>query len=74
MVETKRDRGAAVVLSSHRLHDLAGVCDAYLFLVNHQATLMKAHEISPVGPVTAATLMDVFDRLRGGAACFRAVS
>jgi ABC-2 type transport system ATP-binding protein len=74
MVETKRDRGAAVVLSSHRLHDLAGVCDAYLFLVNHQATLMKAHEISPVGPVTAATLMDVFDRLRGGAACFRTAS
>ena len=74
MVETKRDRGAAVVLSSHRLHDLAGVCDAYLFLVNHQATLMKAHDISPVGPVTAATLMDVFDRLRGGAACFRAAS
>ena len=72
MVETKRDRGAAVVLSSHRLHDLAGVCDAYLFLFNQSATLMKAHEISPVGPVTAATLVDVFDRLRGGAARFRA--
>ena len=27
MLETKRDRGAAVVLSSHRLHDLAGLCD-----------------------------------------------
>ena len=26
MLETKRDRGAAVVLSSHRLHDLAGLC------------------------------------------------
>ena len=74
MVETKRDRGAAVVLSSHRLHDLAGVCDAYLFLVNHRATLLKAHEISRVGPVTAAALTDAFDRLRGGAACFRAVS
>jgi ABC-2 type transport system ATP-binding protein len=74
MVETKRDRGAAVVLSSHRLHDLAGVCDAYLFLVNHRATWLHAHEISSVGPVTAATLTDVFDRLRGGAACFRAAS
>jgi ABC-2 type transport system ATP-binding protein len=74
MVETKRDRGAAVVLSSHRLHDLAGVCDAYLFLFNQTATLMKAHEISSVGPVTEATLVDVFDRLRGGAARFRAVS
>ena len=25
-LETKRDRGAALVLSSHRLHDLAGFC------------------------------------------------
>jgi len=74
MVETKRDRGAAVVLSSHRLHDLAGVCDAYLFLVNRGATLMDAQTISPVGPVTAAALTNVFDRLRGGAACFRAAS
>jgi ABC-type multidrug transport system ATPase subunit len=74
MVETKRDRGAAVVLSSHRLHDLAGVCDAYLFLFNHSATLMKANEISSVGPVTAATLIDAFDRLRGGTARFRTAS
>jgi ABC-2 type transport system ATP-binding protein len=51
-IETKRDRGAAVVLSSHRLHDLAGVCDSYLFLVNHGATLLHAQEISPVGTVT----------------------
>jgi ABC-2 type transport system ATP-binding protein len=74
VVETKRDRGAAVILSSHRLHDLAGVCDAYLFLSDHTATLLKAHEISGVGPVTAATLVDVFDRLRGGAARFRSAS
>jgi ABC-2 type transport system ATP-binding protein len=74
MVETKRDRGAAVVVSSHRLHDLAGVCDLYLFLANHQATLLRAHEISPVGPVTAAALTEAFDRLRGGAARFRAVT
>jgi ABC-type multidrug transport system ATPase subunit len=73
-VETKRDRGAAVVLSSHRLHDLAGICDLYLVLVNHQATLLRAHEISPVGPVTPAALTAAFDRLRGGAACFRAAS
>ena len=70
MVETKRDRGAAVVLSSHRLHDLAGICDAYLFLFNQTATLMKAHEIASVGPVTAATLVAMFDRLRGGTTSF----
>lgn len=74
MVETKRDWGAAVVLSSHRLHDLAGVCDSYLFLVGGRATLLQAHDISSVGPVTAAALTDVFDRLRGGEARFRAVS
>ena len=73
-VETKRDRGAAVVLSSHRLHDLAGVCDLYLFLANHQAVVLRAHEIAPVGPVTAATLTDAFDRLHGGTARFRAAS
>jgi hypothetical protein len=51
------------VLSSHRLHDLAGVCDAYLFLLSNQAVLMKAHEISPVGPVTAAVLTDLLESL-----------
>jgi ABC-2 type transport system ATP-binding protein len=74
MVETKRDRGAAVVLSSHRLHDLAGVCDSYLCLAGHQATWLDAHEIAPAGPVTASALTDAFDRLRGGTARYRAAS
>jgi ABC-type multidrug transport system ATPase subunit len=63
-IEVKRDRGAAVVLSSHRLHDLAGICDAYLCLLPHQIVLMKAHEIAPVGPVTTALLIDMFEKLR----------
>ena len=63
-LELKRDRGAAVVVSSHRLHDLAGLCDEYLFLMPHEARLLKAPEISRVGPVTAALLADTFDRLR----------
>jgi ABC-2 type transport system ATP-binding protein len=63
-LEAKRDRGAAIVVSSHRLHDLAGLCDAYLFLLPNQAVLLQAHEIARVGPVTAALLTDVFDRLR----------
>jgi ABC-2 type transport system ATP-binding protein len=61
---TKRDRGAAVVLSSHRLHDLAGLCDAYLFLLTHRSVLLKAPEIAQVGPVTPALLVDVFEKLR----------
>jgi ABC-type multidrug transport system ATPase subunit len=63
-LETKRDRGAAVVVSSHRLHDLAGLCDKYLFLTAHVAALYKAHEIASVGPVTATLLADVYERLR----------
>jgi hypothetical protein len=49
-LEAKRDRGAVIVLSSHRLHDLAGVRDLYFFLADQQTLMMKAHEISPVGP------------------------
>ena len=71
IIETKRDRGAAVVLSSHRLHDLAGVCDLYVFLT-HEPTVLRAHEIVPVGPVTADHLQSVFDRLRGGTMSLRA--
>lgn len=63
-LEAKRDRGAAVIVSSHRLHDLAGLCDAYLFLMPHQPVLLKAHEIARVGPVTAALLTDVFEQVR----------
>jgi ABC-2 type transport system ATP-binding protein len=73
-LEAKRDRGSAVVLSSHRLHDLAGFCDLYLFLLPHHATLVRAHEIAPTGPVTAAQLAEVFDKLRGGGSSLRAVS
>lgn len=70
-LEAKRDRGAAVALASHYLQDLAGVCDAYLFLVGSPPTLLQAHDILPVGPVTAALLTDVYDRLRGGPATLR---
>ena len=67
-LESKRDRGAAVVVSSHRLHDLAGFCDEYLFLMPHEAVLFKAHEIARVGPVTASILADTFEKLRQRAA------
>jgi ABC-type multidrug transport system ATPase subunit len=63
-LEAKRDRGAAVVLSSHRLHDLAGVCDKYLFLTGAVPTLVRAHDIAGSGFVTAEQLIDAFDRAR----------
>ena len=68
-LESKRDRGAAVIVSSHRLHDLAGLCDAYLFLLPHDARLVKAHEIARVGPVTAPLLADTFEKLRERSKC-----
>ena len=74
IIETKRDRGAAVVLSSHRLHDLAGLCDVYVFLLPHHATVLRAHDIVSVGNVTAEHLTGVFDRLRGGVTSLRATS
>jgi ABC-type multidrug transport system ATPase subunit len=73
-IETKRDRGAAVVLASDRLQDLAGLCDLYLFLVGGQPTLLKAQEITSVGPVTPALLTDMFDKLRGGPPSLRIAS
>ena len=73
-LEIKRDRGAAVVLASDRLQDLAGLCDSYLFLVGGQPTLLKAQEITSVGPVTAALLTDIFDKLRGGPPSLRIAS
>ena len=62
-IDAKRDRGAAVVLASQDPNDLAGVCDLYLFLVNRRGSLFKAHELSSTGPVTAAALANVLDRL-----------
>lgn len=73
-LETKRDRGAAVVLSSHRLHDLAGLCDQYLFMLPRHVVVLMAHEIAAVGPVTPALLTDVFDRLRGGSSSLRPIA
>ena len=74
-LDGKRDRGAAVVLASHDPHDLAGICDLYLFLVNRRGTLFKAHELSAVGPVTPALLGAMLERLQVDAtAPLRAVS
>jgi ABC-type multidrug transport system ATPase subunit len=62
-LEGKRDRGASLVVSSHRVEDLAGLCDTYLMLLPHQAVLVHAHEIAPAAPVTPAHLDAVLGRL-----------
>ena len=65
-LELKRDRGAAVVLASHRFQDLAGLCDAYLFLLPRESIWLQAHQVATAGLVTPELLMDAFDRRRGG--------
>jgi ABC-2 type transport system ATP-binding protein len=66
-LEMKRDRGAALVLASHRFDDLAGLCDAYLFILPDASVLLQAHEVAPVGPVTVQALAAAFERRRGAA-------
>jgi ABC-type multidrug transport system ATPase subunit len=63
-VRARRGNGAALILSSHRLHDLAGLCDRYLFLNAGRLLSMSARAVCADGPVTADALFAVFDRLR----------
>ena len=65
-IELKRDRGAAVVLASHRFQDLAGLCDAYLFLLPRESIWLQAHQVTSAALVTPELLMEAFDRRRGG--------
>jgi ABC-2 type transport system ATP-binding protein len=60
----KRAAGVAVVLSSHRLHDLAGLCDRYCFLINGCITTMRPDDDFD-GQITGERLLAMFDRLRG---------
>lgn len=63
-LESKRDRGAAVVVSSRRVEDLAGICDKYLFLTSYAPLLLSAQDLDPKGHVPAARLTEVFDTIR----------
>jgi ABC-2 type transport system ATP-binding protein len=67
ILELKRDRGAALILASHRLHDLSGLCDLYLLLYRHRSALIRTHELGPAEALTPERLTDVFDRVRAGA-------
>lgn len=60
----RRDGGTVIVVSSHRLHDLAGVCDRYVFIDRGFATSMAVHTVSDRGTVTGETLLAAFDHVR----------
>jgi ABC-2 type transport system ATP-binding protein len=62
-LEARRKAGAGILVSSHRLHDLAGLCDRYAFLIEGRAVLRGASEISE-GMLTGGELLKEFDALR----------
>jgi ABC-type multidrug transport system ATPase subunit len=59
----KRDEGCALLASSHRLHDLAGLCDRYWFLLDGRLVSRAAVEIA-AQPVHGEDLLKTFDRIR----------
>lgn len=60
-----QEKGCALLLSSHRLHDLAGLCDTYAFLVDGRIVIRAAQEISArKAEITGGDLLTMFDRLR----------
>jgi ABC-2 type transport system ATP-binding protein len=63
-LEAKRDRGAAIVLSSRRLDDLAWLCDKYLFLTPYAPILVNALDLDSTGAVSAQRLAEVFEQVR----------
>lgn len=61
-VRRRREEGCAFLVSSHRLHDLAGLCDRYAFLRKGRLQVRSASEVAE-GPVRGADLLHAFDRI-----------
>ena len=64
-LERHRARGACIVVSSHRLHDVSEVCTSFAFLARGELRVMRAEELAKAGrPVDASDLVGMFDTLR----------
>jgi len=59
----RKSEGCAFLLSSHRLHDLAGLCERYAFLTDGRIVIRGACEVAP-GRVSGDDLLRAFDRIR----------
>jgi ABC-2 type transport system ATP-binding protein len=57
-------RGAAVLVSSHRLHDLAAVCDTCVFLDRGTATVVAAGDLHAKDGLSGDLLLAAFDAIR----------
>jgi ABC-type multidrug transport system ATPase subunit len=66
-MRARRDAGVTILVSSHRLHDLAGVCDRYVFLDRGFATIVAGEAVARNGVVTGDGLLAAFDAVRGRA-------
>lgn len=66
-MRARRDAGVTILVSSHRLHDLAGVCDRYVVLDRGFATSVSGNAIARNGTVTGDALLAAFDAVRGRA-------
>jgi ABC-2 type transport system ATP-binding protein len=61
-LQTKRDRGAAIVVSSRQLDRLAELCDKFLFFTPYAPVLLASQDLSASGRVSAEQLRCAFDR------------
>jgi ABC-type multidrug transport system ATPase subunit len=59
----RREEGCAFLVSSHRLHDLAGLCDRYCFLLEGRLVSRTAAEVAG-HHVRGEDLLRAFDRIR----------
>ena len=63
LLRRHRNRGAAIVISSHRLHDAADVCSEFAFLSHGSLRTRPAHELAANAVTVAASdLARAFDR------------
>jgi len=59
----RKGEGCAFLVSSHRLHDLAGLCERYAFLTDGRIVIRGAGEVAP-DRVSGEDLLRAFDRIR----------
>ena len=61
-----RSRGASVIVSSHRLHDVPAVCTRFAFLARGELRLLTPSDLAATGGIVdAADLARVFDETAG---------
>jgi ABC-type multidrug transport system ATPase subunit len=66
-MRARRDARSGILVSSHRLHELAGVCDRYIFLNRGMAIPVSARSVARGGLVSGDALLAAFDVVRGRA-------